>query len=241
MSSLLSSSLSPTRPPTAVGVEEAEGGFEQLLLCGPTEEPLPDHQLRPVLPLGPPPPSNPPIQAVVDNDWPSLERLLRAMKESFDVSVGVDEVPRSVDVASLVGLLPAPLLTFAVALQREDVAIGLLQSGAKVSLAAADGSLPLHVVCRLGSVRLVHSLLQRRADVTARNAVGFTAFHEAASGGSVEVLRALMGSPLYIAIALSDANNSVSRTPFFLACDHGHRAVAELLIKADPLSRTATT
>ncbi|MGB7191009.1 MAG: ankyrin repeat domain-containing protein [Acidobacteriaceae bacterium] len=84
---------------------------------------------------------------------------------------------------------------------------------------------PLHAAVTLGdSEQTVRLLLEAGADVNATQAGGFTALHQAAAAGKLEMIALLLESG-----ARRDARCDQGKLPCDYALERGHAAVAELL------------
>jgi len=84
---------------------------------------------------------------------------------------------------------------------------------------------PLHAAVALGdSEETVRLLLEAGADVNATQAGGFTALHQAASAGKLEIIAVLLENG-----ARRDARCDQGKLPSDYARERGHTTVAELL------------
>jgi ankyrin repeat protein len=121
------------------------------------------------------------------------------------------------------------------AMRRENAEVRrLVQDGADVKAAQADGATALHWAAYYGDVSLALFLLEAGADVTAANRNGSTPLWLAASQGDAPMIEALLASG-------ADANEPLplGRRPLMLAARAGHvDAVRALLARgADPNAR----
>ena len=113
---------------------------------------------------------------------------------------------------------------------------------AKVQLLVVDGSdvngkgvneeTPLIVASLEGQGEIASYLLQRGADIDARNAGGLLALHAAAYAGHSDIVALLIVKGANV----NDAANRFGVTPLHVAAEENHLAVVELLLKhgADP-------
>lgn len=113
----------------------------------------------------------------------------------------------------------------------EDAARLLLDAGADVSARSRNAmdNLPLHAACAgAPPISLVALLLDAGTDVNARQHGGFTALHEAAQNGALDLVRYLLERGADASI-LTDAG----RTARALAEEHGHAEMVTLLREHD--------
>jgi len=85
---------------------------------------------------------------------------------------------------------------------------------------------PLHTAARLGRVNVVRLLLEKGANVDARNDWGVTPLHQAATEGRVGVVRLLLEKGADV-----DARASFGVTPLLFAASRGHVDVVRLLLE----------
>ncbi|MCJ1387554.1 hypothetical protein MMC18_000397 [Xylographa bjoerkii] len=113
----------------------------------------------------------------------------------------------------------------------------LLAAGADPNARSSDenGSGPLQLAVRVGSTSVVRVLLSNGADVNQQNDDGWTALHEAAKEGHVELVRQLIEEH-NADLGLRLINGSL---PLHLAAQHGqHSCVAVLLQKGIDVNTT---
>lgn len=91
----------------------------------------------------------------------------------------------------------------------------LLSKGGKVTIADEQGSTPLHIVARAGSVEWVRILLDNGADIDAKS-VGGTPLHMAAQEGDVECIKMLLDNDANVNSVDSDG-----QTPLHIAVQTG--------------------
>jgi uncharacterized protein len=106
-----------------------------------------------------------------------------------DVRAHVARDPASANQGKSGGMLP---LHSAILRNKSEIAIFLMESGAKID--ATDKSLrtPLHLAVERGNVALVTALLARHAPPNERDSLGWTPLHHAAAKDKVAVARALL-------------------------------------------------
>ena len=111
----------------------------------------------------------------------------------------------------------------------DSVAAVLIQFGARVDVANADGDTPLHLACSEGRVGAARLLLDEgSAHVDTENSDGRTALHAAAEKGFDEIVALLLAWKADV-----NSRDSEQRTPLYLA--RSHKEVDILLAnKADP-------
>jgi len=111
--------------------------------------------------------------------------------------------------------------------RQTDVIDVLLAHSADVNAVSrnADANAPLHAAAAGGAdTTLMLRLVEAGARVNHRQRGGFTALHEVAAIGNVDVARLLLDAG-----AAPDARNTEGRTPGELARDAGHKALADAL------------
>ena len=138
----------------------------------------------------------------------------------------------------------------------------LLDAGADPNVSSAlwgNSEVPLHEAAKIGSIDILHVLLQHGADVNAQGEDGFSAIHFAASSGHHDALQFLLvdhhanpevtlfngslalhtaashGYPQCIEVCLEagldvSSQNNQGRTPLHWAAEHGHKAAVEKLL-----------
>jgi hypothetical protein len=124
--------------------------------------------------------------------------------------------------------------------RRLEIAQVLLEAGADVNAADADGRTPLHLAVERNEVALICALLAREADPHRRDRVGWTPLHHAAAKNRLEALTALLdggGSPMVL--------SELGGTPLHEAAASGDAALVRLLLDrgSDPavVSKTGAT
>ena len=133
------------------------------------------------------------------------------------------EDPTLVDAWSADGFFPLGLAAF---FGRPDAVRLLLDSGADVRAVARNPMRveALHSAAAAHDASIVLSLLEAGADPNARQQVGFTALHEAASEGLDEMARLLVAHGARVDLATEDGKTAVD-----LARGKGHRKLADWL------------
>ncbi|QQO08548.1 ankyrin repeat domain-containing protein [Breznakiella homolactica] len=76
------------------------------------------------------------------------------------------------------------------------------------SMRTADGLAPIHFAAREGSIGIVRFLINKKADINAKNAAGMTALHESARSGDLETMSLLLSSG--IAVNSRDAKGNTA-------------------------------
>ena len=106
-----------------------------------------------------------------------------------------------------------------------------LDNGLSTNLRTAQGQTPLNVAAEYGSLRVVRVLINRHAELEARDGRnGFTALHWAAQNYHPAVARALVGAG-----AKPDAANKWEQTPLWIAAwqpDQRNTEIAHTLVAA---------
>ncbi|KAK7495386.1 hypothetical protein BaRGS_00013325 [Batillaria attramentaria] len=105
----------------------------------------------------------------------------------------------------------------------------LLNSGAPVNChdESKNSETPLHVACRCGSEDLLKLLLNKGADIEAKNKEGFTPLHTACKYGRKVAVERLIARGANI-----NAAGEGALTPLHLACQYDHTDVLEQLLSA---------
>jgi uncharacterized protein len=110
----------------------------------------------------------------------------------------------------------------------------LIDVGADVNAADADGRTPLHHASSCGRTDIVRILVQRGADLDAEDARGRTALHVASAGGHVDVVRLLLeveeGRLLLDEEVNIDVQDATEWTPLHHATAGQHLDVVRLLL-----------
>ena len=104
------------------------------------------------------------------------------------------------DVLNKRGRAPAHLA----ALHGSLDALQMCLSDEVLDLGDADGDAPVHLAARGGYISCMTLLIERGADLDARNAAGRTAAHVAAEAGHLELIKVLISNSASIAIADQD-------------------------------------
>ncbi|KAJ3103052.1 hypothetical protein HDU97_010408 [Phlyctochytrium planicorne] len=132
---------------------------------------------------------------------------------------------------------------FDAAIRREDFVLfrELLQRFIKTDPRDENGNTPFMLACQHGNLEVIRyylsmhppsSDIQKSPLFLAANDNGHTAVHVAAFSGSVETMRALLGSNSLLALAMVSISSVGSRkTPLHLAVENGLTAMVEALIK----------
>ena len=118
-------------------------------------------------------------------------------------------------------------LVLSVLTQRVDMAAALVNAGADVRVAEKTSwrRRPLQLAAAAGHRGLVADMLRRSpGEVRSVDAMLFTALHNAAVRGRVDVARLLIDAGAEV-----DAADDRGRTPLMRAAEYGHAAVVELL------------
>jgi ankyrin repeat protein len=107
----------------------------------------------------------------------------------------------------------------------------LLKKGARLK-ASASNFTPLMAACLSGDREIVQFLIDRGADVKARNRIGFTALHAAALFGDAALVGLLLdhGAGANAKVILSQPADDIS-TPLLTAAQRGDAAIAKLLLE----------
>jgi ankyrin repeat protein len=123
------------------------------------------------------------------------------------------------------GFYPLGLAAF---FGRAEVALYLLERGADVKLVARNPMqvTALHAAVATNQVAIVKALLERGADVNARQQQGWTPLHGAAGEGKLEIMDLLLARGAQL-----NAKNDEGKTPLAIALERGQSATAEALRK----------
>ncbi|KAG6991162.1 hypothetical protein G7Y79_00056g090430 [Physcia stellaris] len=114
------------------------------------------------------------------------------------------------------------------AIKRDDLDIVelLLERGAYL-LGNPYGETSLHVAAKYGSADVVKRLLDRGADIMARNSSGYTPLHDAAMEGSSEIVSMLLDSGSDVNIT----SNEYGETPLHIAVNNQDIETTVVLLK----------
>ena len=115
-------------------------------------------------------------------------------------------------------------------LDRGDVVVLLLGSGADANRADIYGGTALHLAAHAGSLDVVELLLRHGADVNLADNEGWTALHLAAECGRVDAVRLLLERHARI-----DCQNRYGRTPLHWACASNQVAYSNYTFPLVPL------
>lgn len=87
----------------------------------------------------------------------------------------------------------------------------------------------LHLAAKRGDQAIVRTLIDAGAEVNVKSATGQTLLHEAVIGGSVDVVRSVLGYGVDL-----EARNNDNKTPLAVACAQrdGSDDVIQLLLAA---------
>ena len=112
-----------------------------------------------------------------------------------------------------------------------DLATKVLEAGARVDDTLPNGRTALHLLCR-GSFesvsRILPLLLEKGADVNARDKNGGTPLHVLAEQGSAMILERLLEKRPDVNAVLMKGGE----TPLFIACTYNHKHIVEPLLAA---------
>lgn len=127
-----------------------------------------------------------------------------------------------------------PPLGLAIFFRRPEVARLLIEAGADVNAAAdnAQRVAPVHAAAAVCDHATMPLLIERGADLGAKQQMDYTALHGAASRGDMTMVRLLL-----VAGADASAAGADGATPFDVAMKYGHPECAEFLKTAIPLPR----
>jgi ankyrin repeat protein len=116
----------------------------------------------------------------------------------------------------------------AVAARHIDVARVLVRHGARVEMrTGADDSSPLHQAAVTGQAAMCELLIERGADIDARDREDNTPLHYAATAGHVRTVKTLL-----VEGADVDAQQDIGLTALHWACHKGHEKVVKMLLEA---------
>ncbi len=119
-----------------------------------------------------------------------------------------------------------PLLGLAIFFGHSDLARALIERGADVNAAARNQARvqPIHAAATVGDGETVRLLLDRSADVNARQQLGYTPLHSAANRGDEALADLLLARG-----ADPGATTDDGKTPADAAAERGHTELAERL------------
>lgn len=108
----------------------------------------------------------------------------------------------------------------------------LVVDGVDVNAKSVNDETPLIVATLQGQGEIANYLLQRGANIDARNSGGLSALHAAAYAGHSDIVTLLLAKGADV----KDATNSYGVTPLHVAAEENRVAVVEVLLKhgADP-------
>ncbi|XP_063921132.1 uncharacterized protein LOC135135940 [Zophobas morio] len=109
-----------------------------------------------------------------------------------------------------------------------NIAWLLLFSGADIDSYDAAKCTPLHLACEKGHTDIIELLVSRKADINASNDVGWTCLHLTSMNGNADVCRTLLKLSKHIDV---NAVDHETKTSFYWACQYGHEAICDLLVK----------
>lgn len=174
-----------------------------------------------------------PILLAIYHGKADLARELagRSTKLSFGEAVALGDADR---VRQMLGDDPSLLETrtpdgfppvgFAIFFRHPDVARHLIEQGANVNAAAENAQrvAPVHAAAAVCDRETMQLLIERGADVNAKQQLDYTPLHGAASRGDVEMAKLLLAHG-----AIRDAKGSDGATPGDIARKYGHADFAE--------------
>jgi ankyrin repeat protein len=119
-------------------------------------------------------------------------------------------------------------LGLAVFFRHPDTVKVLLDSGADVNTQARNAMKvrPIHAASAAGQIEVVRLLIERGADVNARQQSGFTPLHEAALTGKLEFARLFLDHGADI-----NAKNDDGKTSLSIATEAGREAMVRFLLE----------
>ena len=146
-----------------------------------------------------------------------------ALGQLDKVEAIVGEWPDDVNEFSRDGFTPLQLACF---FGRETTALWLMERGGDVEAVAKNEQRirPIHAAAANGNLVVLRALLQRGADVNARQQQDFTPLHTAADRGDGEMARLFLAHG-----ADAHARDASGRTSAQLAVERGHDGLATLL------------
>jgi ankyrin repeat protein len=131
--------------------------------------------------------------------------------------------PEVLDEVGLDGFTPLQLACF---FGHEEIALWLINQGAKVNIVSQNRQRisPIHAAAASGNLTILRSLLEHGADANARQQNDFTALHTAADSGDLSMIQLVLEHG-----AQTEAVTEDGRTPLDLAVAKGHDDAASLL------------
>ncbi len=103
----------------------------------------------------------------------------------------------------------------------------LVVDGADVNEKAVRDETPIMIATLVGHGEIVNYLLQRGANIDARNASGLSSLHAAAYGGHTDIVKLLVAKGANV----NDASNRFGVTPLHLASEENHIGTVQALLK----------
>ena len=166
------------------------------------------------------------IADVLVSHEPTLDAFEAAATGKLDrLRALLDKEPSLLNAYAKDGFYPLGLAAF---FGRTEAALWLLERGADVKQVARNPMqvTALHAAVAANQASVVRALLERGADVNARQQQGWMPLHEAAGGGKLEILDLLLehGAKL-------NAKNDEGKTPLAIAMERGQTAAANELRK----------
>ena len=104
---------------------------------------------------------------------------------------------------------------------------GLIDQGVAMDVPGDNGETPLILAILGGQPAVVDLLIEKGADLRARNSGGFTALHAAAYVGDVDTASKLLGKGAIV----NDQENKAEVTPLSVAAEEGHVEMARVLVE----------
>lgn len=111
-------------------------------------------------------------------------------------------------------------------INKQKIALKLIEYGADINAIDHNGWAPIHIVCERGYLRLFHTLLANKANLTLRLKNEFTLLHIASQHGNLTIVRELLNTN-EISI---DTTNLQGSTPLCLAAIRNHIPVIRELL-----------
>ncbi len=104
---------------------------------------------------------------------------------------------------------------------------GLIDQGVAMDVPGDNGETPLILAILGGQPAVVDLLIERGADIRARNSGGFTALHAAAYVGDADTASKLLGTGANV----NDQENKAGVTPLSVAAEQGHVEMTRVLVE----------